>query len=153
MENRNRKTRRNILWAGVILVLVCAVIFLSYKKEAVQAELNNLKLIPIPERFTELYFDDASSLPRQTVRGQQISFAFTVHNVEGATTTYPYTVYFQYALGYKVVFASSTMTLAPDESTTTIISHVFSQSNETGKVVVNLTSLDQSIDFLLPDTN
>jgi hypothetical protein len=148
----NRKTRRNILWAVVILA-VCVVVFLSYKKEAVQAELNNLKLIPIPERFTELYFNNASSLPRQTVRGQQDSFSFTIHNVEGATTTYPYSVYFQYALGYKVIFASSTVTLAPDESTTTAISHVFSQSNETGKVVVELTSLNQSIDFILPDTN
>jgi hypothetical protein len=116
--------------------------------------LNLLKLIPQPERFTELYFENASALPRATVARQTASFAFTIRNFENATTAYPYEVYFEYPNGERIGFATGTVVLANNASLTIAVSHMFPSSNLHGSVVVDLPSQGgQSIDFLLPDEN
>jgi hypothetical protein len=137
----------------VIIAAFAAVILLYLIRTTVYAGLNNLDLIPQPERFTELYFEDASNLPRMTVAKQPIEFAFTIHNLEGVTTTYPYSVYLKYPFANNDVLVSSTITLADNATTTIPIQYVFPATNEQVEVVVDLTSLNQSIDFLMPDTN
>ncbi len=143
----------------VILLILAAIAAGSYLiaqfyGSTVYAGLNSLKLIPQPERFTELYFNNSSNLPRATVAKKPISFSFGIHNVEATTTVYPYEVYFVDNTGYRVNFTSGTVTLASDASTTISVSYTFQSSNLTGEVVVNLPSLNnQSIDFLLPNSN
>jgi hypothetical protein len=153
METQKTKGSRGIWVLGILIVVVLVAFGAYHEKSAIYSELSQLKLIPEQERFTELYFNDASSLPRQTNKGVVDTFSFTIHNVEYATTTYPYRVYFVYPSGRQVPFATSTITLTPNASTTVNISHTWLASNEHGQVVVELTSLNQSIDFLLPDTN
>lgn len=146
-------TRSKVIFVAISLAILIAIFELPEIRATVYAELSELKLIPMPERFTELYFNNHLSLPKQTVAGQSASFSFTIHNVEGITTTYPYRVYFEYPRGHQVDFASSTVTLADGATTTVAVSHIFLASNETGKVVVDLTALNQQIDFLVPATN
>lgn len=153
MEPSQKRNNRLIIVAVAIFCCGAIIFSLYMARSMVYAELNNLKLIPIPERFTELYFDNASSLPRQTVLHGRVSFSFTIHNLEGAMTTYPYQVYFEYPNGFQVMFASSTTVLADNAFTTITISHTFHASNETGRVIVSLTSFNQDIDFLVPDNN
>jgi hypothetical protein len=144
--------------AITLIILVCVILagsfFLYQEKSVVYADLNSLKLIPQPETFTELYFENASYLPRATVAGQPISFSFGIHNVEYATMTYPYEVYFEYPDGSQIYFTSGTVTLASDASTSIPVTYTFQASGLVGKVVVDLPSLgDQQIDFLLPNNN
>jgi hypothetical protein len=153
MDTQQTKKNKGFWLLGIVAALVLVGLVVSYEKNTMYAELNHLKLIPEPERFTELYFENASSLPQQTVAGKPIIFSFTVHNLEGATTTYPYRVYFQYPDGHQTLFRQATLTLVDTAFATINISHTFLGSDERGMVVVELTSLDQSIDFLLPDTN
>lgn len=136
-----------IVWAGLCVSIGYA------KQSSLYEVLNTLKLVPEPERFTELYFENASFLPKETVEGVSDSFSFTVHNMEGATTTYPYRVYFEYPSGHEVTFTENRVSLPDTASTTISVSHAFLASNERGMVVVSLTSLNQSIDFLVPNTN
>src|ERR1700677_2196121 len=117
------KSRTIVITLLVIVVVVAGIFFLYQQKTVVYADLNSLKLIPQPERFTELFFQNASDLPRATVAGQPISFAFTIHNVEYATTTYPYEVYFESSDGEQVDFTSGTVTLPSDASTTIPVSY------------------------------
>lgn len=139
----------------ITATLILAVIIVIYwQRGAVNAELYNLDLVPKQQPFTELYFQNSTSLPRETIANTKASFTFTINNVEGVTTTYPYNVYFEYPTGERVVFVSSTVVLGNNVSTTINVSHIFGASNLTGEVVVDLSSLNnQSIDFLLPDTN
>lgn len=137
----------------IIIALISAVVVLYIYRDAAYTQLNNWDLIPRPETFTELYFDNASSLPRATVAGQPVSFAFTIHNVEGTTTVYTYIVYFQGDDGSRTIFTGDNVSLASDASTTISVAHTFPTSNEQGEVVVDLPALNQQIDFLLPDTN
>ena len=148
------KSRTTTILLFILFVILAASFFLYQDKSAVYAELNSLKLIPQPEQFTELYFENSSNLPRSTVAKQPITFSFGIHNVEYATTTYPYEVYFEYPDGSQVDITSGIVTLPNDASTTIPVSYTFSASNLTGMIVVNLPSQDnQSIDFLLPDNN
>ena len=134
----------------IILLMVGTLSLVAYgERGMIHAKLNDLKLIPIPERFTELYFEDPSSLPTQTTAGKPISFAFGVHNVEGTPTTYPYVVYFDEPAGYSMNLQTGTISLAPDASKNIPISYTFLASKITGKVVVDLPSVNQHIDFLL----
>src|SRR5258708_5353987 len=45
-----------------------------------------------PETFTELYFDNHTTLPATTVPNKSYSFAFTIRNLENKDMTYPYQV-------------------------------------------------------------
>ena len=137
----------------VVLLLVTIGGFAYAGRNTLYNELNTLKLIPEPERFTELYFDDSASLPRNTVKGEPVSFSFTVHNVEGATTTYPYRVYFQDPSGDQQTLTTGTVSLADGASTAIPVSIIYPVSNARGMFVVDLTALNQSIDFLVPNTN
>lgn len=155
MEPGNQNNRHTGRWITISIVAVFCVALLVYQfRAAIYNELNGLKLIPTPERFSELYFINPESLPSSTTAGKTVSFSFAISNAEGVTTTYPYSVYFQYPDGAKAIFATGTVSLADNASTTIAISHTFTASNLTGEVVVNLPSLNnQQIDFLLPDSN
>jgi len=48
-----------------------------------------------PERFTELYFEDHTNLPKTITRWKQYDITFTVHNVEYQEMDYTYEVYLQ----------------------------------------------------------
>jgi hypothetical protein len=137
----------------MVLVLIGLVFLIYQSRGLISDKLKALDLIPTPERFTELYFNNASALPTQIAKDQPIAFSFVIHNEEGAATIYPYEVYFETADGNKTMFTENTASLADNASTTIDVSYLFKQTDETGTVVVDLTSLDQQIDFLLPRIN
>lgn len=141
---------RTVIVVIIVIAVVIAGSFYAYKNESmIYGTLASLNLIPQPERFTELYFENASDLPQATVAAQPISFSFGIHNVEYKTTTYPYEVYFEDAEGNMTILAENTVTLPENGSTVITVSYVFKASNEPGRIVVDLTSLNQQIDFLL----
>lgn len=79
-----------------IYFFVCIALILigtaAVEHQAVYNQLYSWKLIPRPERLTELYFTDPQALPTTYVPGQEQTVAFTVHNIEYRPTTYTYTV-------------------------------------------------------------
>ena len=150
MENELKPAKRAI-WPIIVALLVVGGALLYGYRGALYGEMNRFKLLPIPERFTELYFQNSALLPKQVVNGQSISFSFTIHNAEGVTTVYPYAVYFETTDGQRATFAGNTITIDDGASKTIVISHTFATSNIKGKVIVSLTQLNQEIDFLLPN--
>lgn len=137
---------------ALILVILCGIALVLYAARAsVTTTLNNLKLIPQPEHFTELYFDNPLTLPKSTVAKTPLSFSFTIHNVEGTSTVYPYVAYFEPSTGGEVLLANNAVSVADNETKSVAVSFTPSTSNEIGTVVVELTQLKQEIDFLLPN--
>jgi len=157
--------RKSLIIVLLILALFAGLFLLYQNRAGMYAELVKWKLVPESQTFTELYFDNSLALPKTAVPGQPISFSFSIHNVEGVTTSYPYAVYFLYPDGTQFSFTSGSVTLADNASTSITVSHTFAaatagagasstaSSSIQGSVVVSLTQLNQSIDFLLPDTN
>lgn len=139
----------------LIAVLTTAVLFVGvslavyYRKGPFYGILASVNLIPTPEGFTELYFVNPSALPHSVVKKEPISFSFIVRNAEGVPTAYPYLVYFEDANGNETVISKNTISLDNNASTTVNVSYTFAQTNQTGTVVIDLTSLNQQIDFIL----
>jgi len=154
MEQKPRYTKAKTVIILLIVVLVLVATVAIYRYQAgISDALSTVKLVPTPEAYTELYFNNTESLPTSTIAGKPTVFSFTIHNVEGTSTIYPYAVYFQPANGAQLVLVSSTVSLADGASTTIEIAHTFQTSNIDGRVVVDLSSLNQEIDFLLPNIN
>ena len=148
------RTRTIVMLVLILSLIVLVSSLLVLKNRGVGAIQNSLKLIPQPEPFTELYFQNASSLPRSVGAMKQISFSFVISNVEYTTTTYPYEVYFEYPNGRQVNIVSGNVTLSSNTSTTIPVLYTFPTSNLVGRVVVNLPTLNnQAIDFLLASSN
>ena len=132
----------------IAIIFVAAVIMYEHKAD-IYAQLNDWKLIPQSEHFTELYFNDHVNLPSQISKGQQVSFSFVIHDLEGRGTNYPYTVYFESQDGQITKIEDNSIELADGESRTINESYTAQSDNNSGKVVVGLTEKQQSIDFLL----
>ncbi len=102
------------------------------------------------QAFTELYFESYSSLPTRISKDGSLVFRFTIRNMEGESTAYPYIVYFVDQDGRKFALSSGSVTL-PDSGEKIIeVKHTFLDSGQAGRIVVELTNLMQQIDFLIP---
>lgn len=117
----------------------------------VLAKLNAWKLLPQPETFTELYFAAYPQEASQVPDGTKVSFTFVVHNLEGATTTYPYMVYLlQPGVGTTTIDSGS-FTLADSASTTVAEAHALRSAYEPGMFSVVLPVQNLHIDFYIPN--
>jgi hypothetical protein len=154
MEPQPKKKHSVVHNTFIALAILC-VIFVAYAlRGLIYNALYSLDLIPIPERYTELYFTNPAAIPTSITAGKPATFSFTVVNHEGVTTTYPYSSYFVDPSAERIILASGTISLADGASATIPVSYKFAAAPVTGEVVVDLPSLnDQSIDFLLPYTN
>ncbi len=132
---------------GIILLLVIlAVGFHS----AIDRQMRSWKLLPEPERLTELYFTHPNSLPTTYTPGQTQTVSFTVHNLEYQTTNYTYKIIETSTDNSQAqTLTSGTFTLAQNiyKQETVNISTV--DLGEKVKVEVDLVKQNETIDYLL----
>lgn len=85
--------KNNLLLFG----LLCMFSFFAFSfylfHSSITTTLNRWDLLPRPETFTELYFEDHEHLPTEVIPEKQYVFSFSVHNLEYKNMTYPYNVY------------------------------------------------------------
>jgi len=146
--SKSSKTRLTITLI-IAAILVYVAFDLYYQSGFAYAELQKMDLVPVPEHYTELYFDNASYLPFTIAKGQTASFAFSIHNLEGADTNYPYSVYLQDVKGGKTIIATGTARVASTMTDTVTIAHTFKIEPGADMFVVDLSSIDEKIDFLV----
>lgn len=99
-----------------------------------------------PERFTELYFEDHLDLPKRAVVDEDMSFRFTIHNLEHSTMEYPYEMYIQFG-DRKQSLEKSSVTLRHDEYRTILKSIKLVEPVDRARVVISLTQKNQEIAF------
>ena len=67
-----------MIWAlSIGIIIVIATLFLTK---------------PAPESFTELYFNNHTSLPEYVNQADKYNYSFTIHNLENTLTTYNYSI-------------------------------------------------------------
>jgi hypothetical protein len=127
-------------------VIILCTTLISVNKQQIINQMNNWKLLPEPETFTELYFDNHLKLPSTVKINTLQTFSFTIHNEEYKTVTYPYEVYITGSNGQQLIDLKS-VTLDQDHYKT--IKETFSVTKpiKREEVIVKLTSLNQQIDF------
>lgn len=112
-------------------------------------------LTPKPETFTELYFEDHLNLPKRVVVGQENSFSFTIHNLEGKNVNYPLevTVINEASSSTMTIFKGAVV-VGDQESKTLPITYVIPEGlGEKIKIEVFLKNLNQRIFFRFDTTS
>ncbi len=131
---------------GAIIAAAVFAGFLLYEQPALSGALVGLKLVPLPEPITELYFNDIGTLPVRNTG--TVKFSFTIHNLEGTDMVYPYTVSAQFADGTTAVLDQNTIPIASGDSAKVPETLIF-KSIGTTSIAVTLPSQNEHIQFLL----
>lgn len=133
---------------GVMLV-ICVILFALYSlRGAIFNKMDDLKLIPQPEKFTELYFEKYADLPNSISTNTPVSFSFTIHNLEGQDMNYPYNMYIKDDFGTTTVKSSSVL-IKNQEYKTITESYKFKSVNSQKTLFVELPSKHQELHFKL----
>lgn len=138
------KILTSVLGGVVVAVLVFAVLFMDHSW--VVAAMHQHKLLPQPERFTELYLEDHLNLPKTYSRGRDATFKFTVHNVEHEQVTYEYLVSATSTESARIIDRGS-FTLAHDAYKTIGQKIASTEAQQRTKINISLENKDQSIHF------
>ncbi|HVZ10874.1 MAG TPA: hypothetical protein VG941_00385 [Candidatus Paceibacterota bacterium] len=140
--------KTSVKWHSIWLIAIfsLAIIGAGYIwQRPIKAQLNDWKLLPQPERFTELYFNDPASLPYTAARSSRLGFSFTIHNLEGSDQDYHYVVSFVPDTGVATIIDQNIRRIAADGSAIVTESYIY--PGTVGRVVVELPDLDQSLHF------
>jgi hypothetical protein len=126
----------------------------TVEAQPIKNQLNAWKLLPQPERLTELYFADSAQLPSAYTPATPQHVSFTVHNLEYQTMTYHYSVTAQ-ADGSSTTtpITSSNLQLAQNQSATTPLTVTLPNLGSRVKVSVSLTNVNESIDYWVTRSN
>lgn len=141
------KKNTYILITGFIILLSFFSLYFFNTRITQTLAANNL--LPKPETFTELYFNDHQSLPSKMYVDKNYSFSFTINNLEYKDMTYSYEVYVEKDDKRLKTLAKKTMKIPKGESR--VIKVDFPTLEIAGKaaVVVNLKNKEQKIHFLI----
>jgi hypothetical protein len=145
------RTHKKILISASVIIIVAALLIVF--NTPISKALSAWNFAPKKETYTELYFNNPENLPKYVVTGGKMQFSFTIHNVEGTQVTYPYTINFVESNGQKIAISKKTVTLADGASKVFTVTVSTIKANENGHMIVTLTNLNQSIDFIIPNDN
>jgi hypothetical protein len=138
----------------VLLLALVAVLVWSERTSLYDLAVQ-LKVVPLPETFTELYFVQQPTVTRtatvgtSTVATTTVTYSFAVHNVSSAKKYYTARVELDSGKGLKHAAARYMITLAPNEIRTIhdVLENIVSTS--TGMLNISLEGSDQKITFRL----
>lgn len=82
---------------AIVCLLLCiiAILFVAASNQPQFRQALRFATTHQPERLTELYFSNPQTLPSAYHPGEKIAVAFVIHNMEGTTKDYPYTIELQ----------------------------------------------------------
>jgi hypothetical protein len=130
----------------LVVVIIAAGIFLLVKYVPSVKEALILATTKIPETFTELYFGDHLSLPKEITLFKENNFKFTIHNLENKDMEYPYEVYID-VNGEKQLIDKSSVSIKNNEYVTITENFIITTVMQRAKVVINLIDKDQQLHF------
>jgi hypothetical protein len=140
----------SIIVAYLFIFLFFYLILVNFETE-IKSKLYELKMLPIRERFTELYFNDPI-LPHSIINKENIQFSFTIHNLEGKDMKYDYSVYYKSESGRILNIASGRKALKDGDNVSLAVNFsgtMEGMSDDNGAIFVELPQYDQSIHFIL----
>ncbi|HUD11144.1 MAG TPA: hypothetical protein VMS08_01935 [Candidatus Saccharimonadia bacterium] len=117
-----------------------------FHSQVVYAQLESWKLIPTPQHFTELYFENNQSLPT-TIPTKPVAFDFAIGDHDGQLVTYPYEVVITTQSGVTSEVDAGQVAL-PDGQTASIpVLLTLPKGTTTAEIYVELPDQKQVIDF------
>jgi len=108
-------------------------------RSAVAKQLDDWRVLPRPERLTELYFANQTQLPTHAAAGTPQVVSFVIHNLEHQTTRYQYTAATVGASSeHKTKLTSATVTLNSGQSRTITLTLLLPVTSERTAVEIDL---------------
>jgi hypothetical protein len=150
-SSHRKGLRSSLFFSMAVFILVLAFISNAYRFQ-IYNELNYLKLTPQTEKFTELYFENSSNLPRVSKEGETMFFSFTIDNLEGKDKQYHYSVCLKNESGMTLI-DDNTASIKSGESRTINETYTFPVSYPKEILFVELPELNQEIHFFLANNN
>lgn len=132
--------------SAALVVLALSAAYGYSERLAIVHALAQLRLIPLEESVTELYFSNTDTLPVRNTGS--LTFSFTIHNLEGRDMVYPYIVSAQFQNGESVVLDTNTIPIASGD-VATIDESLTVRSSGTAALIVTLPEQGEHIQFLL----
>jgi hypothetical protein len=140
--------RQSILYALLGVIIIGLISFGVTYAHGIKDQLNDWKLLPQPERLTELYFAKPNNLPSTYIPGVSQTFGFTVHNLEYRNTDYTYQVVEEnQADTQTVTLQQGSFWLRQNHYKTVTENVALSDLGSRVKIVVNLSNVNESIDY------
>ena len=131
---------------GMAFVVITFIVY-NLNQTAINSELVALDLLPKPQPFTELYFNDGVHLPDSvTTAHSVISFSFVIHNLEATDYQYTYEVYVD-TNGIKNIVDNGTIFVKNNHYYDKHEKFALMNSPGRQEVIVELTNKQQSIHF------
>ncbi|HEV2412373.1 MAG TPA: hypothetical protein VGS28_01045 [Candidatus Saccharimonadales bacterium] len=143
------KRLRTILYVSVCIVFLAVASFGVLDREHIRNQLNDWKLLPQPERLTELYFSNPNSLPSTYKANQTQNIAFTTHNLEYHREDYHYTITETGADHKSSVLGSGAFELAQNQYEHKSQPVSLTDLGSRVQVTISLTNFNESVDYLL----
>jgi hypothetical protein len=128
---------RAVIFVALSLVLLLSILNIG----SIHRQLDAWKLLPQPERLTELYYANHTKLPTNYTAGVPQQFSFITHNLEYQDTGYSYKVV-QASEDGKITqpIASGTFKLTPDTIGTTPVSFTPVDMGNKSLIITTLTN-------------
>jgi hypothetical protein len=149
MVKNKKKVTRLVLRILIPLLVIAAIVagfilLVNYVPSVKEAFI--LATTKIPETFTELYFEDHLTLPKEITLFKENNFKFTIHNIENRDMVYLYEVYIE-VNGEKQSIDKSSVLIKNNEYKTIAQSFIITTQMQRAKIVVNLIDKNQPIHF------
>ena len=149
MAKNKKRIRRLVLRILIPLLVIAAlvagfILLVNYVPSVKEAVI--LATTKIPETFTELYFEEHLTLPKEITLFKENNFKFTIHNLENKDMLYPYEVYIE-VNGERQPIDKSSVLIKNNEYKTITQSFTITTPMQRAKIVVNLIDKNQEIHF------
>lgn len=153
MKTRVKK-RQFITYTFIGIIVVAFITFGVADAHGIKDQLNSWKLLPEPERLTELYFTKPNKLPTTYNTTTNQSFGFTVHNLEYRNTDYLYQVEEQSTDGSQAAILNQGSFWLKQNQYKNISEPVsLLDFGSRVKISIDLTNVNETIDYWLNGSN
>lgn len=148
-----RLSRRSLALIFALFAIVIVVASGVSLHQQIVNQLNAWKLLPEPEKLTELYFTKPNNLPSTYIPGQKQNVRFTVHNIEYQTETYQYKILEQSQDGSQTQqLASGKFTLQQDQYQGQNVKVTPADMGKRVKIIVELPTVNETISYWVGGT-
>ncbi len=148
IKAETKKIIKSSLFFEILFVVIALLIIFSGN---IKTQLYKWDLLPHPETFTELYFENHTLLPTKVEAGEPYTFSFTTHNLEYKTMTYTYQIQIQDG-SRKTTIQKAKFTLNQNQKKTIKETFTAPQLSNRSMVAVDLTNKNnQQIDFWITE--
>ena len=126
-----------------LLLALCTLIFFAMAGTVVSLASPDDLISAVPEPYSELYISQGP-----TLKSGVVMFSFTIHNVQGRSSSYPYLIFAQSSSGQGQILKYDTLEVADGEYRSVDVH--FGVPYNPAVIMVELPQTRQQVHFSIP---